>query len=50
MFNDYSWYDGNIYSAKIETIDNEEYFADISYYVEDKIDLSKMIIDISYYK
>lgn len=49
MFNDYSWYDGEIYSAEASSFKDVDYFEEISNYVEDKVNLSRIIISTDYY-
>jgi len=47
MFNDYTWYDGNLYSG---SADHSSYFKDTSDYVKERIDFSKMLVSNNYYQ
>ncbi|MBO5376605.1 MAG: sulfatase-like hydrolase/transferase [Bacilli bacterium] len=50
LFNDYSWYDGNIYSLSKDIDKSSEYYSETSNYVIDRINLSNMILSNDYYK
>ena len=47
MFNDYTWYDGNVHSGNAE---HNQYFVETSNYVKERIDFSKMLVSNNYYK
>lgn len=47
MFNDYTWYDGKIYS--INAI-KDDYYIEMSNYVKGRIEFSKMLVSNDYYK
>lgn len=47
MFNDYTWYDGNVHSSNAE---HNQYFVETSNYVKERIDFSKMLVSNNYYK
>ena len=47
MFEDYTWYDGKIYSG---TSEHDEYYIETSNYVKERIDFSKMLVSNNYYQ
>ena len=50
VFNDYRWYDGEIYSEGKDVDKESELFKENSQYAIDKITLNKMIISNDYFK
>ena len=49
-FQDYSWYDGNIYSKNSKNIKETKYVNDINKKVKEKIKINDLILDSNYYK